>query len=129
MRYAENLIEAALNYIDEAPLWGIDFEEGTVGAALKQLHDAVTEYRNHLPSLETLIWHNPDNPPNADLLVLLHFGDSEDDHEVYPALWDGEFWCLEGGTRIKKRAIEWAHLPAGTQIPIGFAKTGSEGQP
>jgi hypothetical protein len=129
----KKLIEAALNYIDEAPLWGIDFEEETVGHALKGLHDAAAEYRKlqeepapyEVPgreplATETLIWHPADQPPDADVLVLLHFGSYPDlDEEVFPAIYDGEFWYLEGGTRLVKPAIEWAHLPKGARRPGG----------
>lgn len=64
---------------------------------------------------EILVWNSLDTPPDADALVLLHFGYGADDAEVYPASFDGEFWYLESGTRIVKPVIEWAHMPVGTR--------------
>jgi hypothetical protein len=124
MQQAERkLIEAVLAFVDaEHQPRAIEYEAMCAAVReYRQLQEAPAPYdvpgREPLAT-ETLIWHPADQPPDADVLVLLHFGSYPDlDEDVYPALYDGEFWYLEGGTRLVKPAIEWAHLPKGARRP------------
>jgi hypothetical protein len=62
---------------------------------------------------ETLTWHSPHEPPDADETVLVFMPDA--DEPVDFGCWDGENWCC-ASLDAEGEIQAWAHMPEG-RIP------------